>query len=177
MTSPLRRLLPPLCLIVLAVPAGAAAAPVAPPGDDDGSYTTGARAAADPGCRSFNVIDFEPRTTTVGLRYAVRHAGRLRCEVPIRSRCHATLFKNGVQVSEIGDRGGRRCRMNSGFFGRAPAETVFRQNYSYRLTLRGDRRWAATNDFCPKRRNHRRTLICHDSFSTVAPNRKVDRHS
>ena len=180
MTTPLRRLLLPLSLVALAVPASAAAGtvPVAPPGDSGGYSATAFKAAADPGCRSSNVIEFEPRSTLPPRTHAVRHAGRVRCEVPIRSRCHATLFREGVKVSEIGDRGRNRCTMGSNFFGKYPAGIEFRQNYSYRLTLRRDgQRWAGTSKFCPKRRNNRRTLICRDSHTTTAPERAVEKHS
>ena len=180
MTTPLRRLLLPLSLVALAIPASAAAdtGRVAPPGGSGDSFSAAAEAAADPGCRSSNVIEFEQRTTLPEPRYAVRHAGRVRCEVPIRSRCHATLFREGVKVSEIGNRGRNRCRMASDFFGKHPAGTGFRENYSYRLTLRRERqRWAGTSQFCPKRTNHRRTLVCRDSHATVAPRREVDKHT
>jgi len=178
MTTPLRRLLLPLFLVALAAPASAAATvPVAPPGGSGDSFTAAAKAAADPGCRSSNVIEFQRRPTVLE-RYGVRHAGRVRCEVPIRSRCRATLFRGDVQISQIGDRGRNRCTMGSNFFGEHRPGSGFRQNYSYRLTLRRDgQRWAGTSQFCPKRRNNRRTLICRDSFSTVAPEPKVDKHS
>ena len=178
MTTPLRRLLLPLFLVALAAPASAAATvPVAPPGGSGDSFTAAAKAAADPGCRSSNVIEFQRRPTVLE-RYGVRHAGRVRCEVPIRSRCRATLFQGDRKVSEIGDRGRNRCRMGSNYFGSFMSSAPFRQNYSYRLTLRRDgQRWAGTSQFCPKRRNNRRTLICRDSFSTVAPEPKVDKHS
>ncbi len=179
MTTPLRRLLLPLSLVVLAVPASAAAdtVPVAPPGGSGDSFTAAAKAAADPGCRSTNVIEFQ-RNSTVLERYAVRHAGRIRCEVPIRSRCHATLFRGDAKVSEIGDRGRNRCTMGSRFFGSHPPTVGFRENYSYRLTLRrDDQRWAGTSRFCPKRKNNRRTLICRDSHATVTPERDADKHS
>ncbi len=178
MTTPLRRLLLPLSLVALAVPATAAGtAPVAPPGDSGGYSATAFKAAADPGCRSFNVIEFRRRSTVLE-RYGVRHAGRVRCEVPIRSRCRATLFREGVKVSEIGDRGRNRCTMGSNFFGEHAPGIGFRENYSYRLTLRRDgQRWAGTSKFCPKRKNNRRTLICRDSHTTVAPEREPDKHT
>jgi hypothetical protein len=177
MTTPLRRLLLPLSVFALAVPASAAAdtVPVTPLGGSDGSFAAAAKAAADPGCRSSNVIEF--RDPTLPPPYAVRHAGRIRCEVPIRSRCHATLFQGDRKVSEIGDRGRNRCRMASSYFGAYKAGAPFRENYSYRLTLRRDgQRWAGTSNFCPKRRNNRRTLICRDSHATVAPQRDAEKH-
>jgi len=177
MTAPLRRILLPLSLVALAVPASAAAAPVAPPGGSGGSFATAAKAAADPGCRSFDVIEFRARTTPPQT-YKVRHAGRVRCEVPIRSRCHATLFQGERRVSEIGGRGRNRCRMGSDYFGAFQAGAPFRENYSFRLTLRREgQRWAGTSQFCPKRKNRRRTLICRGSHATVAPQPEVDRHS
>jgi len=179
MAAPLRRFLLPLSLVALAVPASAAAGtvPVAPPGGSGDSFTTAAKAAADPGCRSFDVIEFQ-RVSTVPRKDAVRHAGRVRCQVPIRSRCHATLFQGERRVSEIGGRGRNRCRMGSDYFGAFQAGAPFRENYSFRLTLRREgQRWAGTSQFCPKRRNNRRTLICRDSHTTVAPQRDPDKHS
>ncbi len=181
MTAPLRRLLLPLSIVALAVPASASGAtvPVAPPSGSSDSFATAAKAAADPGCRSYDVIEFQARTTPLGQeRFAVRHGGNIRCEVPIRSRCHATLFQDSQKISEIGNRGRNRCRMGSNFFGGYDAGDGFRENYNFRLTLRRDgQRWAGTSSFCPKRKNHRRTLICRDSHATVAPKREVDKHS
>ena len=107
MTTPLRRLLLPLSIVALAVPASASGAtvPVAPPSGSSDSFATAAKAAADPGCRSYDVIEFQARTTPLGQeRFAVRHGGNIRCEVPIRSRCHATLFQDSQKISEIGNR-------------------------------------------------------------------------
>lgn len=177
MPAPLRRSLLPLCIVALAVPASAAAAPVAPPDAAGGSYAATARAAADPGCRSSNVIAFD-RVQTVPARWAVRHAGRIRCEVPIRSRCAATLYKRDVKISEIANTGRNRCRVGTDFFGSHPGGIAFTQRYSYRLTLRDrDQRWAGTSAFCPERRNERRTLICRDSHTTTSPQPSVDEHS
>ncbi len=179
MTTPLRRLLLPLSIVALAVPASAVAdtVPVAPLGGSDGSFAAAAT-TLDDGCRTFNVIKFDQRTSLPEPGYAVRHVGRVRCEVPIRSRCHATLFRGDVKVSEIGDRGRNRCRMGSNFFGAYDAGVDFRENYKFRLTLRRDgQRWAGTSQFCPKRKNHRRTLICRDSHATEAPQPDVDKHS
>jgi hypothetical protein len=178
MPAPLRRSLLPLCILALAVPAGAAAAPVAPPGDAGGSYAATARAAADAGCRSSNLIEFDQVQTLPTPRWAVRHAGRIRCEVPIRSVCWAALYKRDVKISEISNTGRNRCRVGTDFFGSHPGGIAFTQRYSYRLTLRDrDQRWAGTSAFCPERRNERRTLICRDSHTTTSPQRSVDVHS
>ena len=181
MTTPLRRLLLPLSIVALAVPASASGAtvPVAPPAGSGDSFAAAAKAAADPGCRSYDVIEFQARTTPLGQeRFAVRHGGSIRCEVPIRSRCRATLFQGERKVSEIGGRGRNRCRMGSDYFGAFQAGAPFRETYSFRLTLRREgQRWAGTSQFCPKRRNNRRTLICRDSHTTVAPQRDPDKHS
>ncbi len=178
MATPLRRLFLPLSIVALAVPASASGAtvPVAPPAGSGDSFAAAAKAAADPGCRSYDVIEFP--NPALPPPYAVRHGGNIRCEVPIRSRCHATLFQGERKVSEIGGRGRNRCRMGSDYFGAFQAGAPFRENYSFRLTLRREgQRWAGTSQFCPKRKNRRRTLICRGSHATVAPQPEVDRHS
>jgi hypothetical protein len=166
-----------LCLALgsLAVPAsvGAGTVPVAPPepGSVDG-FSPAARAAVSSGCVSRNTIEFRGPAL-----YEVRHYGRIRCEIPTRIRCSATLFDANRQISEIGSRGRDRCFMASSFRGGYPAGASFVERFRYRITLRREgQTWSRTTAYCPERTNHRRTLICRDSHRTKAPNRHTVTH-
>lgn len=173
-----------VCLaLMLPVAASAASGSVAPPEAGTGEVEAAAsvRTAVDPGCRSVNVIEFSDRTVIPLLRrYAVRHTGRIRCEVRTKIRCRATLFQGREQLSVIASRGRKRCEMASSYGQSASYRpgTRFRESYRYKLTLLRERqRWSGPSNFCPKISNKRRTLTCRDSHSTTAPHRHVDRHS
>lgn len=172
-----------LFLAILALPAAAASAgALSPPAPAGGGVAAAAvSATAGPGCSSTNVIEFRDRTVIpIARRYAVRHTGRIRCDVPMTIRCHATLFQGEERISKIGSRSRDRCEIASSF-GESdsyPPGTWFRQRYRYKLTLRRERQhWAGTSRFCPKLSDNRRTLTCHDSHATSAPRRHVDSHS
>ena len=171
-----------LAALALPAPAAAGSGPLSPPASGGGEVrSTAVTTAARPGCRSTNVIEFRDRTVIpLVRRYAVRHTGRIRCEVPTTIRCHATLFQGDRRISEIGSKGRNRCEIASSF-GESDSYrsgTWFRQNYRYKLTLRRKRQhWAGTSGFCPKLSDNRRTLTCHDSHATSAPRRHVDKHS
>jgi hypothetical protein len=168
-----------LCLGLAALALPTTAFAVSPPGSDDG-YTGAVRAASvDPGCRSRNTIDFRAVTSTFApTRYRVRHHGVIRCELPMTIRCSATLQQGTTVISRISATGGRRCTMGSPFGARKyPAGTRFTENYRYELKLTRQRhRWSATSNYCPRRSENRRILICRDSHSTRAPTVSVDRH-
>ncbi len=171
-----------LSLAALALPAGAAAGSgsLSQPAPG-GVQATGVSATARPGCSSTNVIEFRDRTVIpIARRYAVRHTGRIRCDVPTTIRCNARLFQGDERISEIGSKSRDRCEIASSFGASDsyPPGTWFRQRYRYKLTLRRERqRWAGTSRFCPKLSDNRRTLTCHDSHATRAPRRHVDSHS
>jgi hypothetical protein len=172
-----------LFLAILALPAAAASAgALSPPAPAGGGVAAAAvSATAGPGCSSTNVIEFRDRTVIpIARRYAVRHTGRIRCDVPMTIRCHATLFQGEERISEIGSRSRDRCEIASSFGASDsyPPGTWFRQRYRYKLTLRRERQhWAGTSRFCAKLSDNRRTLTCHDSHVTSAPRRHVDSHS
>lgn len=183
-----RRLLPlsvpalALSLAATSLPAAASSGSVSAPAAGAGEVQTASvGAAANPGCRSTNVIEFRDRTVIpIARRYAVRHTGRIRCDVPTTIRCRASLFQAGDRISEIRAKSRNRCEIASSF-GESDSYrpgTWFRQSYRYKLTLRRDRQhWAGTSGFCPKLSDNRRTLTCHDSHATSAPRRHVARHS
>jgi hypothetical protein len=175
MTSRIRRTLLCVSFAVLAVPTVASAAvEVSPPGSDaKGAFSPASRAAANPGCEANNVIAFRGSTT-----YRVRHSGDIRCtNVRVRIRCSASLLHDGQQISQLSDRGRDRCRFGSTF---AESEQYlagdeFTQNYHYKLTLLNKRqKWSGTTRKCPRRKNERRTLVCHASQTATAPNRSSD---
>ncbi len=111
--------------------------------------------------------------------FRARHFGIARCDVPVDMTCRADLFDEGGQVSDIKGRGENRCRMASKYrrSDRYPPGESFDESFRYRLTLRPDRlRWSGTSNFCPSRKNHRKTLVCRDRHGTVAPQRHAVTH-
>jgi hypothetical protein len=175
MTSRIRRTLLFASVAVLAAPAAASgAAEVAPLGADaKGTVSPATRAAADPGCEANNVIAFRGAAT-----YRVRHSGDIRCSnVRVRIRCAASLLHEGEQISQLNGRGRDRCQIGSTFAEseQYPAGDEFVQNYRYKLTLLNKRqKWSGTTRKCPRRKNERRTLVCHASQTATAPNRSSD---
>ena len=158
----------------LALAAPASAAEVTPPSTAAGAFTT---AAIDPGCKTYNRIAFQA-DEVLGTRYRVRHAGQANCDLPMRIRCAADLYRGELLISSIGARSRNRCEMGSDFW-KTPysAGTGFREKYRYRFTLLRERHtWAGTTDFCPRRTDQRKTLICFGSHRTDAPDPDVDRH-
>lgn len=167
-------------LIALALPGAASAAVerIAPPGAaaSEGAFRS---AAQDDGCRSANAIQF--RDTAFGLQHKVLHKGKIRCGLRTQIRCRATLvhLPSMEAISRLEETGRNRCSMGSGFGAsdRYSSGEGFEQSYSYRIKLRKkSQRWAGTSDYCPKRKNKRRVLVCKDDFATVAPTNARQTH-